>query len=74
MATYLSHSLGSYSDCEEFQVGKTLVWVKIPSHDDRAACLLRADILFEQVWQGVQEALSFATDESRGMVPEFWSA
>lgn len=71
---YLTNALGSYPDREEFQVGRVIVWVRIPSHAGRSMWLERADQLFEEVWQAVPEVLSAAERESRALIPEFWKA
>ncbi|WP_445769493.1 hypothetical protein [Rheinheimera sp.] len=46
MKKRLSDPLGSYSDRDEFQIGRMLVWVIYPSDEDRSACLYRAEKIF----------------------------
>jgi hypothetical protein len=41
MRWHLSHPLGIYSDREEYQVGRVIVWVEIPPYGSRGAWLER---------------------------------
>jgi hypothetical protein len=74
MRRHLSNALGSYSDREEFQVDRVIVWVQLPTHGCRADWLQRADQFFESIWAAIPEVLSVAEQKSREMVAEFWKA
>src|SRR5438094_108780 len=69
---HLSNALGSYSDREEFQIGRVIVWVRIPGHGSRDTWLQRADLLIEDIWRAIPTVLSAAQQESRALIPEFW--
>jgi hypothetical protein len=71
---YLSNPIGSYSDRKEFQVGRVIVWVEIPSHGSRAAWLKQANLIFESVWRDVPAAVSAAHQVSRSPILESWNA
>jgi hypothetical protein len=69
---HLSNPIGSYPDREEFQVGRVIVWVELPSHGSRAAWLKQANLIFEGVWRDVPTVVSAAQQASRALIPEFW--
>ncbi len=71
---HLSNLIGSYSDHEEFQVGRVIVWVEIPSHGSRATWLKQAELIFEGVWRDANTVVSAAQQASRALIPEFWKA
>lgn len=74
MRRHLFNALGSYSDREEYQVDRVIVWVQLPPHGCRSDWLQRADQFFETIWAAIPEVLSAAEQRSREMVPEFWKA
>jgi hypothetical protein len=74
MRRRLSNALGSYSDREEYQVDRVIVWVQLPPHGCRGDWLQRADQFFESIWAAIPEVLSAAEQRSREMVPGFWKA
>jgi hypothetical protein len=57
---HASTKLGSYSDREEFQVERVIVWVNIPPHGDRTIWLERADRIFGEVWRAIPDVVSVA--------------
>ena len=71
---HLIHALGSYHDREEFQVGRVVVWVLIPTGDCREEWLEQGDRLFELVSHELAAVMSAAERESRILHPEFWRA
>ncbi len=69
-----SSRLGSFPDREEFQVGRTLVWIMIPESGKRIDWLERGDGLFGDLWRGRDRVLAFAQQQSRTVLPDFWTA
>lgn len=69
----LSSPLGSYPDREEFQVGRTLVWVLGPP-ERRDELVAIANMQFSKIWACSERATATAVELSRSELPEFWQA
>lgn len=69
MTKRLSGPLGSYSDRDEFQIGKTLVWVMYPPDEDRSACLYRAERIFPVLESDIAEVEELATVSAGSSTP-----
>jgi hypothetical protein len=61
MTKRLSHPLGSYADRDEFQIGRTLVWVKYPPNENRISLLSKAEELLPVLEFDVSKVEELAT-------------
>ena len=72
MTIDLKGPLGSYSSYDEFQVDRTLIWIKISPHGERESWLTQGKFLFDEIWAAVPEALRIAEQVSRNLCSDFW--
>lgn len=64
---------GSVSQCE-FQVGRRLIYVQHPKSEPPQNYLASAQKIVAEVWDDIDNAVSFAEKLSRTLIPDFWSA
>lgn len=64
--------LGSYADRDEYQIGKTLVWVLYGTSEQREVATDLACLQFPAIWAAIPEAIAVARETSRKEQPEFW--
>jgi hypothetical protein len=65
-----SSLLGSYSDREEHQVDRVIVWVMRPLPDSP----VRANWIFNDLWEAISAVVSVAELKSREQIPWYWDA
>jgi hypothetical protein len=61
------------SQCE-YQFGRTLVYVQYPKGQPRGPYIAKAQENLGQVWADIANAIRFAEELSRGLIPGFWEA
>ena len=61
------------SQCE-YQFGRRLVYVQYPKGQPREPYIAKAQASLGQVWHDIENAIRFAEQFSRGLIPGFWKA
>ena len=74
MYTSLSDPLGSFPHYDEFQIERTLIWVRIPEGGTRDMSLICANQVFPRVWNAIPLVLKVAEVKSRTLIPAYWEA
>lgn len=57
----------------EYQVERSLIWVRCSHCLGCKACVAKADAILEEVWAAMPSAVAMAEDYSRTQIPDFWS-
>ncbi|MGL6262557.1 hypothetical protein ACSZMC_01075 [Aeromonas jandaei] len=69
MTNRLLSLLGSYPECDEFQIGRLLVWVEYPSGRDRLACLRNAEAILPELESDISRVEELAAMSIESAVP-----
>lgn len=64
--------LGSYPDRDEYQIGRTLVWVQFGTREQQETATDLACLQFPSIWSSIPEVIAEAREASRKELPEFW--
>ncbi len=68
----LSIPIGSHGECEEFQVGATIIWVYTNNSLGKEKSIEKANRHFNEFWNNKGKAILFAESESRKLFPDSW--
>lgn len=63
----------SVSQCE-FQFGQRLIYVQHPKNEPPQSYVAAAQNIVADVWEDIDNAVSFAENLSRTLLPDFWRA
>jgi hypothetical protein len=58
----------------EFQIERRLIWIRLRAEDDDRVSLWKADELLPNAWEAIERVIDFAEEQSRQLIPNFWSA
>ncbi|HIC8860555.1 MULTISPECIES: hypothetical protein [Aeromonas] len=69
MTNRLLNLLGSYPKCDEFQIGRLLIWVEYPSGKNRVACLRNAEEILPELESDISRVEELAAISIGSSVP-----